>query len=140
MNKRLVIGGIIIGVCIIAALTAFEDSLTAYVDFDKARTLDKNCQVYGEIVKDEAVYDADAGILRFPITDEHGDRLLVHFAGAVPGNFEQAKSVVAIGRYAQGHFQAERLLVKCPSKYQGLEQEGETNPHEAEMHTGQDSL
>jgi len=140
MNKRLVIGAIIIAVCLVFALTAFENSLTAYVDFATARTLNKNCQIIGEVVKEEAVYDPSAGVLRFPITNDDGERMLIHYAGAIPGNFEQAKSVVAIGRYQRGQFQAERLLVKCPSKYQGLEQEGQINPHEAEVHQGSDSL
>lgn len=135
MNKRLVFGVIIILACLAAALTAFEDSLTAYVDFDKARQLDKNCQVMGEIVKAEVSYDASSGILRFPIADEEGDRLLVQYAGTIPGNFEQANSVVAIGRYQQNSFQAERLLVKCPSKYQGLEEQGAANPHEADLNS-----
>jgi cytochrome c-type biogenesis protein CcmE len=38
-----------------------------------------------------------------------------------PANFEDAVSIVAIGRYENGVFAAEKLLVKCPSKYQGEE-------------------
>ncbi|MGH9361973.1 MAG: cytochrome c maturation protein CcmE, partial [Thermoanaerobaculia bacterium] len=40
-----------------------------------------------------------------------------------PANFEDAISIVAIGRYDQagGEFAADQLLVKCPSKYQGAE-------------------
>ncbi len=130
MNKRLIIGGVIIVICIIAAVTAFNDSLTAYVDFNEARASSRNCQVMGEIAKEDVSYDPDRGVLRFPIVDDRGDRLLVSYAGTVPGNFEQAKSVVAIGKYHQGQFEAERLLVKCPSKYQGLEEQGEENPHD----------
>jgi cytochrome c-type biogenesis protein CcmE len=36
----------------------------------------------------------------------------------IPGNFDQAVSVVAIGKFAGDHFEATQLLVKCPSKYQ----------------------
>ncbi len=32
--------------------------------------------------------------------------------------FDQATSIVAIGHYRADHFEAEQLLVKCPSKYQ----------------------
>lgn len=37
-----------------------------------------------------------------------------------PANFEQAVSLVAIGRYdvTKGVFLADDMLVKCPSKYQ----------------------
>jgi len=136
VNKRFIIGAAIIVVCLAAAFTAFEDSLTAYVDFDKARQLEKNCQVIGEIVKESVTYDVSSRTLRFPIRDESGDSLLVHYAGAVPGNFGQAKSVVAIGRYNKGRFEADQLLVKCPSKYQGLQEKGEENPHKVKIPTG----
>ena len=45
----------------------------------------------------------------------------VEYRGVIPGNFDQAVSVVAIGRYQGDHFEAEQLLVKCPSKYQAGE-------------------
>ena len=133
MNRRLVIGLGVIVVGVVVAFTAFQDSLTAYVGFDEARRLNKNCQVMGEIVKEAVVYDPVSGALRFPIKDETGDRLEVSYTGVVPGNFDQARDVVAIGRYHQGRFEAERLLVKCPSKYQGLEEKGGQNPHEANI-------
>ena len=44
------------------------------------------------------------------------------YNGVKPGNFEQATEIVAIGQYQNGGFEADQLLVKCPSKYQGLEQ------------------
>jgi cytochrome c-type biogenesis protein CcmE len=45
--------------------------------------------------------------------------MLVEYSGTKPGNFEQADKVVLIGRYQNGIFSADQLLVKCPSKYQG---------------------
>ena len=42
----------------------------------------------------------------------------VEYRGVIPGNFDQAVSVVAIGKFAGDHFEAQQLLVKCPSKYQ----------------------
>ena len=49
-------------------------------------------------------------------------------SGVIPGNFDQAVSIVAIGRYQDDHFEAEQLLVKCPSKYQAeAEREAKTS-------------
>jgi cytochrome c-type biogenesis protein CcmE len=47
----------------------------------------------------------------------------VRYHGVKPANFEDAVSIVAIGRYdaAASEFAADKLLVKCPSKYQGIE-------------------
>ncbi len=136
MNKRLIIGGAIILIAVLLAFSAFKGSLTAYVDYDEARQLNRNCQVMGEIVKEHVNYDLSSGTLQFPITDESGNIMQVSYAGLVPGNFEQASSVVAIGRYRDDRFEANQLLVKCPSKYQGLEEQGEENPHEAKIKTG----
>jgi cytochrome c-type biogenesis protein CcmE len=47
----------------------------------------------------------------------------VVYRGIRPGNFRDAISIVAIGRYREGRIDAEKLLVKCPSKYQGAEVE-----------------
>ena len=47
----------------------------------------------------------------------------VVYRGIKPGNFRDAISIVAIGRFQDGRIEAEKLLVKCPSKYQGAEVE-----------------
>jgi cytochrome c-type biogenesis protein CcmE len=47
-----------------------------------------------------------------------------------PGNFNEATQVVAIGRYRDGVLEAEKLLVKCPSKYQGLDEDPTTRGSE----------
>jgi cytochrome c-type biogenesis protein CcmE len=47
----------------------------------------------------------------------------VVYRGIKPANFRDALSIVAIGRYESGALHAEKLLVKCPSKYQGQETE-----------------
>jgi cytochrome c-type biogenesis protein CcmE len=58
------------------------------------------------------------GTLNFIIRDNSGE-LNVAYKGSKPGNLEQASHVVAVGRYHDGRFDAEQLIVKCPSKYQG---------------------
>ena len=54
---------------------------------------------------------------------ETGQTLPVRYEGLKPANFEEAISIVAIGTYdeASGELAANKLLVKCPSKYQGAE-------------------
>jgi cytochrome c-type biogenesis protein CcmE len=64
-------------------------------------------------------YDA-AGRFTFMLQDERGKLIKVISDDPRPANFEQAISIVAIGRYdpAEQAFMADDLLVKCPSKYQ----------------------
>ena len=59
--------------------------------------------------------------LRFEITDLQGgkERMTIVYQKPRPENFHNATSVEAIGRYEDGVFVANTLLVKCPSKYQG---------------------
>ncbi len=47
----------------------------------------------------------------------------VRYKGLKPANFEEAISIVAIGRYdaSASEMHADKLLVKCPSKYQGID-------------------
>ena len=106
------------------AFTSFQQTLTPYVSFREARSMDRNLQVAGALVQGSSSY-AD-GALSFDIQEQGtGETMKVVYHGVKPGNFEEALSVVAIGRYqpAAGTLAAEKLLVKCPSKYQGVEAE-----------------
>jgi cytochrome c-type biogenesis protein CcmE len=58
------------------------------------------------------------------IEEEGLKQIKVSYQGVKPGNFDQATEIVAIGEYQQGVFEADQLLVKCPSKYQGIEEPG----------------
>jgi hypothetical protein len=70
------------------------------------------------------VLKRDEQFLEFKLKDSHDEVMPVVYRGVIPGNFDQATSVVAIGRYKSDHFEAEQLLVKCPSKYQARGREG----------------
>ena len=45
----------------------------------------------------------------------------VKYTGTMPGNFSQASHAVCLGKYDGKVFEADQLLIKCPSKYQGGE-------------------
>ena len=44
--------------------------------------------------------------------------MLVRYKGVKPDNFDEAYHVVAIGKYTGDAFAADKLLIKCPSKYE----------------------
>jgi cytochrome c-type biogenesis protein CcmE len=77
--------------------------------------------VAGGLVEKSTEYLDASEELRFAMVDEDGNTMTVHYNGVKPGNFEEAVQIVAVGSYSEGVFHAEQLLVKCPSKYQGLE-------------------
>ena len=104
-------------------LTAFQKTLTPYLTFDEATKSKGVVQVMGALDKTSDRYDTSKQELSFDILDPQGHRMPVMYRGIRPGNFKDAISIVAIGRYQGGRIEAEKLLVKCPSKYQGEEVE-----------------
>lgn len=103
---------------------AFKDSMTPYVSFERAREGDRMVQVAGALEKGSSSYVDAQESLFFTLKDpKTSETLRVRYKGLKPANFEDAISIVAIGRFdgqAQA-FEADKLLVKCPSKYQGAE-------------------
>jgi cytochrome c-type biogenesis protein CcmE len=115
--------GIAFGVVIIAAGVGLMSlvtggGVTPYVGFTEARAAKGNVQVLGEILPEASSYDTQAGAFSFYIANDKGDKMKVLYEGTKPGNFDQATSVVCVGRYESDVFHAEKLLIKCPSKYQ----------------------
>jgi len=104
-------------------LNAFQQTLTPYLSFDEAKKARGVVQVMGGLDKASDRYDESRGELSFELIDPSGRRMPVVYRGIKPANFKDAISIVAIGRYREGRIDAEKLLVKCPSKYQGAEVE-----------------
>jgi len=120
-KAKYLIGMVIIvaGVCF--GLLSLRRNITPYLSFAEAEASHNVVQIHGMIDQASAKYDPNESILRFILSDGKGKTMPVAYRGVRPGNFEQATSLVAIGTYRDGAFQADQILVKCPSKYQALE-------------------
>jgi cytochrome c-type biogenesis protein CcmE len=108
------------------SLASFTQSFTPYVSFADARIAQRTIQVAGELDKGSSSYDGSSSSLAFTLREpESRATMRVRYPGVKPANFEDAISIVAIGRFdaASNELRAEKLLVKCPSKYQGLKPE-----------------
>ncbi len=113
------------------SLAAFRTSLTPYVSFEEATRpgVSRVVQIAGGLAKGSSNYDDASASLRFTLVDPATQATIpVRYEGVRPANFEDAVSIVAIGRYdaTRQDFEAAKLLVKCPSKYQGAENEEHT--------------
>lgn len=105
-------------------LTTFSSSMTPYVSFEEAERSVRVVQVMGGLEQGSTRYDTASRTLHFNLVDQDTKRVLpVEYRDIKPANFEEAVSIVAIGKYQEAAFHAEKLLVKCPSKYQGEETE-----------------
>jgi cytochrome c-type biogenesis protein CcmE len=115
------VGAVLVVAFLAYGTTSFKSNLTPYVSFEEASRTGKKVQVAGGLVEDSTKYLDASEELRFDMADEDGNTMTVHYSGVKPGNFEEAVQIVAVGSFREGVFHAEQLLVKCPSKYQGLE-------------------
>ncbi len=118
MKAKYIVGLLIIVAFIVFAGMNLKKSLTPYVSLADAKKTSAVVQVKGQRVPGTENFDMDKQIFNFEMIDEKGEKFQVVYDGVKPSNFEQATEVVAIGKYNNGTFEAEQLLVKCPSKYQ----------------------
>lgn len=137
MRAKHIIGAVVVVVFVVWGATAFMKTTIQYVPIEQAREADRTVQVMGKIDFETKRYDAENTRLEFALYDAeaespvNAERLNVVYYGVVPGNFDQATSVVAKGRAEGDEFVADQLLVKCPSKYQG---EGDEEYQNIEKH------
>ncbi|HWR83551.1 MAG TPA: cytochrome c maturation protein CcmE [Candidatus Deferrimicrobium sp.] len=125
MKAKYIIGGVIIVLFLVWGASAFFKTTIRYVSIEEARRSGSMVQVMGKIDFDRVNYDAANSRLEFVVYDAqaadvaNAQQLNVVYRGVVPGNFDQATSVVLKGKSEGDVFVAEQMLVKCPSKYQG---------------------
>jgi len=124
MKRAYWAGAVILLGFLALGLTTFTKSMTPYVSFDEAVKAHRTVQVMGALEKGTSNYDTATKTLHFNLLEaKTNQKLSVAYTDVKPANFEDAVSIVAIGRYEGSKFNAEKLLVKCPSKYQGEEVE-----------------
>jgi len=123
-SRFYLLGGALLVAFVGFSLLSFKQALTPYVSYQEACSTSRMVQIAGALEKGSSMYRAAQGQLVFTLLEpKTRQSLRVRYKGVRPGNFEDAISIVAIGRYdtATSEFDANKLLVKCPSKYQGAE-------------------
>jgi cytochrome c-type biogenesis protein CcmE len=119
MKKSSIIGMIIIAIAIGVIVSTYADSST-YGSFSEAQETQKELHVVGKLVKNkEMVYnpEVDANYFSFYMIDNKGKECKVEFTGTKPQDFERSEQIVLTGQMNNGRFQANKILMKCPSKY-----------------------
>jgi len=106
-------------VFIVLIAGVFSTNVSPYISVTElisGNVINRNVQVYGKAVIESISFDTSKSILTFDITDGTNN-VTVSYKGMV-NNLENSTEVVAVGQYDKGVFNAEKILVKCPSKYQ----------------------
>jgi len=127
VKKSYIVALVVIAAAIaIIVQTAGESS--TYVTFDQAFQLasngsSKSIHVVGELKKDangEIVGiqpGADRVSFSFILVDANGKEQEVFYNEPMPADFKRSEKVVVIGGYHNNAFVANKILLKCPSKY-----------------------
>lgn len=113
---------VIIGILIRTAIThASTYYLTvSQLHNEGTKAVGQQATVSGQIVGATVNWDPTKSLLEFTVKDTSGsDTIPVVFHGAKPDDFSNNWPVIVTGTLKQGgKFQASKLLIKCPSKYQ----------------------
>jgi cytochrome c-type biogenesis protein CcmE len=120
MKKLHIIGILLIAVAIGVILSTVTDAAT-YADFSQAKDYPgKEFQVVGQLNKAKGIDyqpEVDANLFSFHMVDNQGKECKVVFHGAKPQDFERSEQVVVTGSFEEQTFVADKILMKCPSKY-----------------------
>ena len=131
MKKSHVFGIIIIGMAIMIIISTAGDAST-YVSFDEAKVMadngnQNNIHVVGTLLKDEngeivGIEDSEDKLsFSFIMVDENSNQQKVNYSKPMPPDFTRSEQVVVVGAYNHQAFVADKILMKCPSKYQETE-------------------
>lgn len=118
MKQRHIIIGALIALFGMYCIFSFNESLTPYVSIAQAKTAANNVQVKGVLAKNHRPPYSENGKFYFGLEDENGDVVTVAYKGPKPEGFDDAVHIVAIGKYKDNEIQTDKLLIKCPSKYE----------------------
>ncbi len=128
MKKSHIIASIVIAAAIGIIISTAEDA-SSYVSFDRAFQLASNgnktqIHVVGGLKKDVngnivgLEKSADKLSFSFILVDESQKEQTVYYNEPMPPDFTRSEKVVVIGAYQNNTFVANKILLKCPSKYQ----------------------
>lgn len=104
----------------------FGEQVGGYMGFEEAAQTGARAHVVGQWVKDrQTSYDPTYNVFSFYMKDDQGLVRQVRYTNPKPASFEDAEKLVVEGHLKGDVFEAEHILMKCPSKYndqRGLEQ------------------
>jgi cytochrome c-type biogenesis protein CcmE len=133
MKTSYIIALIVIGIAISIIVTTAGDA-SSYVSFAEASELakdgnDNKVHVVGKLQKTSTgeilgmVYapQLDANYFEFQLVDQKNEVRKVIYSSPKPQDFERSEQIVIIGSMKNNVFICDKILMKCPSKYQETE-------------------
>lgn len=141
MKKTHILGIVVIALAIAIIISTAGDA-SSYVTFTQAAEMAQSGEndgvhVVGKLTKDaqgqitNMLYQPqiDPNHFEFTLVDTENRVQKVVYSAPKPQDFDRSEQVVVIGSMDGDHFRADKILLKCPSKYQ--ENKLETKEYEA---------
>ena len=128
MKKIHIIGIVLIAVALGVIVSTISNSST-YAAFSTAIEHEgKSYHVVGKLnLEKDFIYNPEqnANIFGFYLIDTEGKEMKVLYNDSKPQDFEKSEQIVVIGKVVGSEFHVGKgdLLMKCPSKYNGNEQQ-----------------
>lgn len=123
--------GIVVIALAIGIIVATAGDASSYVTFKQADALAKDgntemVHVVGKLKKDATGQieglgyhpEIDPNHFEFTLVDNDQRLQRVVYNSPKPADFDRSEQIVIVGNMADDHFQANKILLKCPSKYQ----------------------
>jgi cytochrome c-type biogenesis protein CcmE len=131
------LAGLVVIAVAIGIIVSTSGDASTYVSFKEAIDMaskgdDDKVHVVGQLPKDGSgqiqgmEYDPvkDPNLFRFVLVDEKKMPKEVIYFKPKPADFERSEKVVVVGAMKGNYFEADKILMKCPSKYQEGQVEG----------------
>lgn len=116
--RIIIVVAIIVGIGLVISLVIDMDN---YSDFTKAQKKpEKEHQIIGRLNKNKVTgYDTIQSQIYFSffMIDANGTEMKVLYKNIKPQDFEKLEQVVVTGKVKDKVFYADKMLLKCPSKY-----------------------
>lgn len=105
----------------IVVLVLSSKNLSTYATFEMASESERRVKVVGLLsLEDPMTYnpEKDPNFFSFYMKDEDGEKSKVILREPKPRDFERSESIVVTGKMNDSNeFEADEILLKCPSKY-----------------------
>ena len=127
-RKLVIVGAIVLAAFGYFSYTAFQSAQSFYLTVDELvergpSGAGESIQVKGKLVEDSFQREGGTSIVAHFLLTENGVQVDATYNGVLPDLFFNPHSEIVLGgTYQEGSvFVADRVYVKCPSKYQSLE-------------------
>lgn len=120
MKKTHIIVLVLIAV-VIGLIVSMTSDYSTYETFASAdQQQGEEFHVVGQLSHEDSLSynpQKNPNYFSFYMVDKEGNKEKVVYHGAKPRDFKRSEQIVLTGEMKKNHFQANKILMKCPSKY-----------------------